>query len=416
VRWDADIYYKSEHTIGYSMTCHGGFMDNACLQNFDNRFFGLTDLEGSKLAPKDRLTLEVGYETLHRGGFRRESLNGLHMGVFLGDSGSEWVEHIRDHVYPDRWNYELNACTCSRLSWTFGMIGQCSTAETACSSSLVGMGMAHMSMRDPKGEQQKTGFQSGSKCIHNLCVGVNTCIGPGSYIALSGPGMLTHQGRCFTFDVSADGYARGEGIGGLIFKKCRNEIESMGRLAMLIGSCVAQDGRSASMTAPHGPSQQEVIRACMDEAGLLASMVTIAECHGTGTPLGDPIEIGSLRGTMKAGRGEEALLCTSTKSNIGHLEAGAGMAGVIKCIVMLRSSMGTPNCHLVSFNPHLDLAGFPLFMETEHTDFGKNSGLTGVSSFGFGGTNARADLWGHCTAGPRACVTGTSLKPRSYYA
>merc|ERR1712066_167287 len=148
-----------------------------------------------------------------------------------------------------------------------------------------------MSMRDLEEDQPKTGFNTGAKCGQNLCVGVNTLIGPGGYIGLSGPGMLTHAGRCFTFDMSADGYARGEGIGGLIFKKCRNEIESMGRLAMLIGSCVAQDGRSASMTAPHGPSQQEVIRACMREAGLTPDMITIFECHGTGTALGDPIEI-----------------------------------------------------------------------------------------------------------------------------
>jgi acyl transferase domain-containing protein len=272
-----------------------------------------------------------------------------------------------------------------------------------------------MSMRDIVEGQAKTGFNTGKACKQNLCVGANTAVGVGAYIALSGPGMLTHKGRCFTFDRSADGYARAEGVGGMTLKKCENEIDSMGRLAMLIGACVNQDGRSASMTAPHGPSQQEVIRACMTEAGLDASMVTIAECHGTGTSLGDPIEIGSLRGTMKAGRGEKALLCTSSKSNVGHMEAGAGMLGTIKCILILRASTGTPNLHLYSFNPHLDIEGFPLWMQTEHTDFMANSGLTGVSSFGFGGTNARADMWGHCTQGPRAAVTGTSMRPRSLY-
>merc|ERR1712125_120173 len=155
--------------------------------------------------------------------------------------------------------------------------------------------------------------------------------------------MLTHRGRCFTFNDSADGFARGEGCGAVQLKVCEDSIAAMGRFAMLIGSAINQDGRSASMTAPHGPSQQDVIRASMREAGLDASMVTIAECHGTGTALGDPIEIGSLRGTMAKGRGAEALLCTSAKSNIGHLEAGAGMAGVIKCVSMLRSSCGSPN-------------------------------------------------------------------------
>jgi len=416
MRWDVDIYYREEHTIGYSMSCHGGFMPDTDLEQFDNSFFNLKDSEVALMAPKDRLVLEVGYEVLNRGGYRQDTLRGLHMGVYLGDSGSDWTQFISDIVTADRWNYQINAVTASRLSCTYGMVGPIATAETACSSSLVGMGMCHMSMRSSSEDQMKTGFETGKSCKQNLCVGVNTMVGPGTYISLSGPGMLTHKGRCFTFDVSADGYARGEGIGGMVLKKCQSSIDAMGRLAMLVGTCVNQDGRSASMTAPHGPSQQEVIRACMREAGLDASMVTIAECHGTGTSLGDPIEIGSLRGTMKVGRGERALLVTSAKSNAGHLEAGAGMLGIIKCILMLRGSTGCPNCHLGSFNPHLDLEGFPILMETEHTDFAANSGLTGVSSFGFGGTNARADVWGHCTQGPRASTTGTSMRPRSLYA
>lgn len=235
------------------------------------------------------------------------------------------------------------------------------------------------------------------------------------YIGLSGPGMLTHKGRCFTFDHSADGYCRGEGVGALCLKKCVTPYDAMGRLAILTGTAINQDGRSASMTAPHGPSQSQVITASMREAGIDASQVTIAECHGTGTALGDPIEIGSLRATISKGRGEKPLLTTSAKSNIGHLEAGAGMAGIIKCIMMLRTSTGAPNCHLYEFNPHLDIEGFPVCMETECIDFGVNSGLTGVSSFGFGGTNARADVWSHCVKGPRACESGKTLRAREIY-
>mmetsp|Transcript_21464 Transcript_21464/g.33393 ORF Transcript_21464/g.33393 Transcript_21464/m.33393 type:complete len:811 (+) Transcript_21464:122-2554(+) len=417
VRWDVDIYYREEHTIGFSMTCHGGFMQDSEMEKFNNTMFNLKEETVRMMSPKDRLVLEVGYEALKRGGYREDTLRGLPMGVYLGDSGTEWVgEYIGGVVRPDSWDYHLNAISASRLSWTFGMVGPVVTAETACSSSLVGMGMCHMSMRSPSEEQSKTGFESGKACKQNLVAGINTMVGVGAYISLSGPGMLTHKGRCFTFDVAADGYARGEGVGAMVLKKCQNSIDSMGRLAMIIGTCVNQDGRSASMTAPHGPSQQEVIRACMVEAGLDASMVTIAECHGTGTALGDPIEIGSLRGTMKAGRGEKALLTTSAKASCGHLEAGAGMLGVIKCVLMLRGSVGCPNCHLRSFNPHLDLEGFPIVLENEPMDFQQNSGLTGVSSFGFGGTNARADLWGNCTQGPRASVTGTSMRPRSFYA
>lgn len=388
-------------------------MDDKVVECFDNRFFGMDADEAAMMAPKDRVSLEVGYESLHRAGYRAETLRRQNIGVFMGDSGSDWNNVIEWTVVPTRWDYFLNANCCSRLSWIFGMVGPCSTAETACSSSLVATGIAHMSMRAPGADQPSSGFDSGAK--NSLVVGLNTLIGPQSYIGLSGPGMLTQKGRCFTFDHSADGYARGEGLGGFVLKKCMNYYEAMGRLGMLIGSSINQDGRSASMTAPHGPSQQDVIRASMREAGVDASAITIAECHGTGTALGDPIEVGSLRGVMKKNRGEVPLLATSAKSNIGHLEAGAGMAGIIKCITMLRSSTGAPNCHLMEFNPHLDISGFPVTFETECVDFGHNSGITGVSSFGFGGTNARADMWGHAVRGHRAAITGSVLKTRQIY-
>jgi len=291
-----------------------------------------------------------------------------------------------------------------------GLKGPVSTAETACSSSLVACGIAQMTMRHQQPDQKKASI--GTDLRHGLVIGSNTIIGVHSYISLSGPGMLTSHGRCFTFDQSADGFARGEGIGGVKLQVCDNEFESEGRLAVLIGCAVNQDGRSASMTAPHGPSQQAVIRDSMREGGLSPKSITIAECHGTGTALGDPIEVGALRGVLGSGR-SQPILKTSAKTNIGHLEAAAGVAGLIKCICMLNFSTGSPNCHLVTLNPHLDVAGFPVLFETEATDYGLNSGLTGVSSFGFGGTNARADVWGHATYGARYCISGVVMKPQA---
>jgi len=166
------------------------------------------------------------------------------------------------------------------------------------------------------------------------------------------------------------------------------------------------------MTAPHVPSQQSVIKESMREGGLSPKQITIAECHGTGTALGDPIEVGALRGVLGTSR-VAPILKTSAKTNIGHLEAAAGIAGLIKCICMLNYASGAPNCHLLTLNPHLDVAGFPVYFQTEAMDFGANSGLTGVSSFGFGGTNARADVWGHAQHGARYSITGYSLKPIS---
>lgn len=411
-RWDIDIYYRKEHTIGFSMTCHGAMVTQAEVEQFDNKFFGISNEEAETIAPYMRMCLEVGYECMWRAGHRREEMKGFHCGVFFGDSGSDW-EHIwwpNAKQLPYFLSSKERSAACTRLSHIMGLVGPCATAETACSSSLVACGVAQMTMRGKLKEQTPVHITTDLK--HGLVVGSNTLIGPGSYISLSGPGMLTTHGRCFTFDHSADGFARGEGIGAIKLKVCSNETESVDRVAILIGCAVNQDGRSASMTAPHGPSQQEVIRASMREAAISPNLITIAECHGTGTALGDPIEIGALRGVLRADR-TLPIMMTSAKANIGHLEAAAGIAGLIKCICMLNYSMGAPNVHLQVLNPHLDVQGFPVYFETELTDYGTNSGLTGVSSFGFGGTNARADVWGHSHHGHRMCVTGILQKTRS---
>mmetsp|Transcript_95309 Transcript_95309/g.273281 ORF Transcript_95309/g.273281 Transcript_95309/m.273281 type:complete len:831 (-) Transcript_95309:57-2549(-) len=413
-RWDIDIYYRKEHTIGFSMTCHGAMLQHTEITSFDNKFFGIAPEESECMAPYMRVMLEVGYETLHRAGHRREEMPGWHCGVFVGDSGSDWDSCFDALVGPHNLQFRFagreRSAACARLSHVMGLKGPVSTSETACSSSLVACGIAQMTMRKQQAGQQTPSMATDLR--HGLVIGTNTLIGPMSYISLSGPGMLTTHGRCFTFDQSADGFARGEGLGGIKLKVCDNAMEAADRVAILIGCAVNQDGRSASMTAPHGPSQQAVIKDSMREGGLNPKMITIAECHGTGTALGDPIEVGALRGVLGKDR-KQPILKTSAKANIGHLEAAAGIAGLIKCICMLNFSSGAPNCHLVVLNPHLDVAGFPVLFETELTDYGSNSGLTGVSSFGFGGTNARADVWGNATHGHRYCITGTVLKPRA---
>lgn len=418
VRWDIDVYYRAEHTPGYSMTRHGANLTDDEMAQFDNKFFGIDSDYVVHMAPKDRISLEIGYQCLNYCGFRKETLRGAHLGVFCGDSGSDYVtirqmQNFVEGASPQVYETVQNAALCNRLSWTFGMTGPTHTSETACSSSLVATGIAHMMMRRAEKDQTKSSMDLGIK--QSLVIGINTMVGPWMYIGLSGPGMLTKEGRCFTFNRSADGYARAEGAGALFLRLCSNSFEEFGNVAKLIGSCVNQDGRSASMTAPHGPSQSDVIKASMREAGLIPSMITIAECHGTGTALGDPIEIGSLRAIMGKARGEVPLLITTSKSNLGHMECGAGACGLLKCILMLRLCVGYPNLHLCEVNPHLDIDGFPICIETELQDFGANSGLTGVSSFGFGGTNARADVWGHSIMGARACHPGPAMKLRTVF-
>mmetsp|Transcript_11183 Transcript_11183/g.20345 ORF Transcript_11183/g.20345 Transcript_11183/m.20345 type:complete len:808 (+) Transcript_11183:37-2460(+) len=402
-RWDIEIYYREEHTIGYSMTKHGAMMDDITIAAFDNKFFGISAEESVRMAPHQRICLEVGYETLASAGLVRSDLHGRYVGCFVGDSGTDFDN--LGLVITDRTYYgKLNSITCSRLGHIMGLRGPTFTAETACSSSLVATGMAKSALRSKQEDLNQNTLNITAGLSETVVIGTNTLIGPGAYITLSGPGMLTSLGRCFTFDESADGFARGEGIGGMFMRKTSDPGEAVGSWGMLVGACVNQDGRSASLTAPHGPSQQQCIMASMGEGGFGVDEVSIAECHGTGTALGDPIEVGAIRNLMT--KRTMPIMLTSSKSNIGHGEAAAGMAGLIKCVLMLNAQAGMPNCHLRHINPHLDVAGFPVYFDTELQDFCTNTGVSGVSSFGFGGTNARADIWGSAHYGPHACLTG----------
>lgn len=273
--------------------------------------------------------------------------------------------------------------------------------DTACSSSLVALADGHWNLRP-----EEPGAVTSTNNVQlqwMLALGVNQLLGPGSWIGLSAPKMLSAHGRCFTFDQSADGFNRGEGFGGCSLRDMQKAEETLDRYAMLCGSAINQDGRSASMTAPHGPSQQECIRNSLRESGITPADVRMAELHGTGTALGDPIELGALRGVMMwrgpGQRREEPIYKTSAKSNMGHLEATAGIAGFSKCVAMLMHGCCIPNVHLNQLNANADTSMYPVLFASEMSDTG-NSGNVGVSSFGFGGTNARGDVWARAQEGP----------------
>jgi len=236
-------------------------------------------------------------------------------------------------------------------------------------------------------------------CSASIAGGVNMIVDAGVYIGNSASHMLSAKGRCFTFDGSGDGYARGEGCSLAYTTVGSSQKEAEMREACAIGNKVNQDGKSASMTAPNGPAQQMCIKASLQEAGVMPHDVTGSECHGTGTSLGDPIEVGSLRGVQETDERDDPMINTSSKSNIGHLEANAGITGLLKCIIMGQSSLGLPNAHLRALNPHLDISGWPTYMVNETVDLNANSTLTGVSSFGISGTNAHGEVWAMCRAG-----------------
>eukprot|EP00929_Paragymnodinium_shiwhaense_P072679 TRINITY_DN36893_c0_g1_i1.p1 TRINITY_DN36893_c0_g1~~TRINITY_DN36893_c0_g1_i1.p1 ORF type:complete len:821 (-),score=142.89 TRINITY_DN36893_c0_g1_i1:385-2847(-) len=429
-RFDLDLYCSKdgEHVVGKSYTVHGGFCADEDIFCFDNNFFGIPHEEVHYMAPVQRVVLETGYQCFHEAGHKKSSLLGRDCGVYIGDCGSDWVPNMK--AEPSRLLAPLakEGCskygTASRLSNVLGLTGPVLTIDTACSSALVAACTAVGGLRrfvDASG-QSRTMATGTSPLREAMALGVTTIVSPYWYVVLCGPQMLSRKGRCFTFDEHGDGYERGEGCSAVYLKRAdshsaedlRRQLGSgvdVNAVACLVGASMNQDGRSATLTAPHGPSQTACISASLLEAGVPAESVAVAECHGTGTALGDPIEVGALRralGPRSVAAGSLPVHETSAKSNIGHLEANAGLAGLLKCVLLLQDSSCPANCHLRQFNPHIDTAGFTALFGTELADLTLEVPVGGVSSFGFSGTNARCDLWARPSAGSQR----GSAKPR----
>jgi len=400
-RFDMDLYCRNadDWFPGTSYTYHGGFVAED-IYALDNKLFGISEEEAEIMAPAHRVLLEKGYEALYKSGLRQGTdLKGRKVGVFCGHSGDDWSFTQQFTLgWEDKFKLghgsRVWGSIAGRLAYILGLKGPQVLIDTACSSALMAYGVGHTMLRNKETTQNGVGIDN--KLNEALMCGVNLMPGPGNYINLCGPHMLSVSGRCFTFDHSADGFMRGEGYGSFYMRN--EDVMSPDTFATVIGACMNQDGRSASMTAPNGPAQQECIRGSMMEAGLSANQVTCAECHGTGTALGDPIEVGALRGVMQDR--VVPILQTSAKAHIGHLEASAGTAGIIKCMMMCAACAGTPNCHLSELNPHLDIAGYPTIFPDNICDYGYNAGYSGVSSFGFGGANSRADVFASSKKGP----------------
>ena len=359
-------------------------------------FFGFLMKEAQVLVPEQRLVLRTGYQALIDADLA-DSLPGSSISTYVGDCANESATYCPT-LDACRQTSITSAATAARIAHLFGLRGGACSFDTACSSSLVALGHAHTQMQIASLHKE---IRASRKPNGALVVGVRVLFGPEGFIGLGAAGFLSIHGRCLTFDGSAHGFGRGEGCCAVFLAADHEEQDVELHLASLSGSHVNQDGRSASLTAPHGPSQQSCIRGSLRMAKVSPDAVAVAECHGTGTSLGDPIEVGALCGIMDACR-RAPLMMTSSKSNIGHAESAAGLNGLAKCILMLMTSASAPNVHLRSLNPNLDTAGFPCLYETECVDASENSQNVGVSSFGFGGTNARADLWGHCQQGPRS--------------
>ena len=380
-RWDVKAYYEPD-TPGKINNRWGGFLDEVAA--FDPLFFGITPREAESMDPQQRLLLEVSWEALENAGLAAEQLAGSQTGVFIGISSNDYIRLQTAHgtgldAYAGTGTSQCIAA--NRLSYQLDLHGPSWAMDTACSSSLVAVHHACQSLR-----------QGESKLA--LAGGVNIILSPELSIIFSAANMLSPDGRCKTFDADANGYVRGEGGGILVLKRLSDATRDGDNIVALIkGTAVNQDGRSNGLTAPNSLAQQAVIRQALANAGVAASQINYVEAHGTGTSLGDPIELNALKEVLMSGRSpEQPCYIGSVKTNIGHLEAAAGIAGLIKVVLSLQQQEIPAHLHLKMLNPHIAIADTPLSIPTERLPWAGTEKLAGVSSFGFGGTNAHVIL------------------------
>ena len=383
-RWDRDHLYDADTEAPGKMASRwGGFLRQ--IDSFDCGFFGISPREAVQMDPQQRLLLEVGWEALENAGIAPSSLAGSDVGVFVGIMTADYAQtRYRSLTAVDAYTGSGNTygMTANRLSYQLDLRGPSLAVDSACSSSLVAVHLACQSLR--QGESRMA-----------LAGGVNVLLWPGHTVYFTKAGLMAADGRCKTFDARADGFVRGEGAGVVVLKTLSAAQADGDRvLAVIRGSAVRQDGKSNGLTAPNPRAQQAVLRAAYRNAGVLPGEVRYVEAHGTGTALGDPIEAGALGAVLAPGRpGEQPCAVGSVKTNFGHLEAAAGIAGLIKTTLSLRHREIFPHLHFEHPNPKIPFERLPLRIPTELEAWPESGpALAGVSSFGFGGTNAHLVL------------------------
>jgi polyketide synthase 12/epothilone polyketide synthase D len=393
-RWDVDALYDPDPTApGKMSTRWGGFL--AQVDHFDPQFFGISPREATQMDPQQRLMLKVSWEALEDAGILPAPLKGSATGVFFG---AMWMDYARlsdgarEQIALHTATGQDLSIVPARVSYTLGLAGPSLAVNTACSSSLVAVHLACQSLR--LGESRLA-----------LAGGVNLLLAPESTIAMSKFGAMAPDGRSKAFDARANGYVRGEGGGVVVLKRLSDALADGDRVYCVIrGSAVNNDGFSNGLTAPNPRAQEAVLREACAAAGVAPAEVQYVEAHGTGTMLGDPIEAGALGAALGAGRAaERALRIGSVKTNIGHLEAAAGIAGLIKVVLSMQHRALPPSLHYQQPNPHIAFDALRLRVQAALTPWETEGGrlLAGVSSFGFGGTNAHVVLEARLAEPPR---------------
>ena len=385
-RWDIDKFYDPNQSVpGKMISKLGGFIED--VDKFDSHFFGISPREANHMDPQQRILLEVAWEAFEDAGINIEDIAGSKAGVFLGIASNDYsfvqIENARgDYSIIDAYqgSGNANSIAANRLSYFLNFQGPSLSVDTACSSSLVSTHLACQSLKNKESDIAIAG-------------GIGLILSPETSISFSQAQMLAPNGRCRTFDADAEGYARGEGCGIIVLKRLSDAQKNNDNiLGVIKGSAVNQDGKTNGLTAPNSLSQISVINEALNNANISANEIGFIETHGTGTKLGDPIEMQALGGVMAEREGDNCFL-GAVKSNIGHLEAAAGIAGLIKTILVLKNKTIPANINFDKINPLIPIEELPFIIKKKKTEWSSTKKrYAGVSSFGFGGTNSHIIL------------------------
>ena len=382
-RWDPDEVAAAAG-VDPARLRHGGFLER--VDAFDPDFFGISPFEAAQMDPQQRLMLEVAWEALEGASIPPSALRKNRVGVWIGVSTGDYGHlQLAGHGGSGRYASTGTALSivANRLSYVLDARGPSVVVDTACSSSLVAVHMACQSLRSGEVDTALAG-------------GVNVILAPQVSVSMASLGALSPSGRCRAFDAKADGLVRGEGAGVIVLKRLSAAVSAGDRpLAVIRGSAINNDGRTNGLTAPSGRGQEEVIRAALKRSRVRPAEVQYVEAHGAGTQLGDPIEAAALGRVLGSDR-QLGDLCGlgSVKTNFGHLEAAAGIAGLLKTSLAIEKRQIPPSLHFASPNQHIPFDLLPLRVQTELGPWPRSEDdlLAGVSAFGFGGTNAHLVL------------------------
>ncbi|HEY9825556.1 MAG TPA: type I polyketide synthase, partial [Stenomitos sp.] len=403
-RWDIETFYDATPGVpGKMSTRWGGFLEDVA--GFDADFFKISAREAASMDPQQRLLLEVTWEALECAGLVPQALSGSQTGVFVGISSNDYGRLKQDQqgiLDPYLGTSHAFSIAANRLSYVMDWHGPSMAIDTACSSSLVAVHQACQNLRH-------------QECTLAVAGGVNLIAHPDLSITFSHAQMMAADGRCKTFDAKADGYVRSEGCGMVVLKRLEDALRDNDTIYGVIrGSAVNQDGRSNGLTAPSSQAQQTVIRKALKAANVKPSEIDYVEAHGTGTALGDPIEMNALKAVFLEDRApDKPLSVGSVKTNIGHLEAAAGVAGLIKLILALHHQRLPAMLHCESVNPLIDLSNVPLEIRTTPLEWnqGDRARMAGISAFGFGGTNVHLIV----TEAPKPATRPETISNRPWH-